>query len=151
LGVLFLAACVSELFAGFLLLARKHVAIALGILGVVLSLGFVMMWFVLTTAGVTWSNSLIGGLLLSSPLFASAIPLVGVGVNYRKMTKEASDLPDTFERLIGGSGIAGGALTIMGVVCYFAPYPFRKPFIDLLVIGAPLLVASFLARRRYKR
>jgi hypothetical protein len=85
-------------------------------------------------------------------MIASVIALIKLGMNYRKLAKNGNKLPSTQERLLGGLGIAGGGLTAMGVVSYFAPFyfPTGKVYVVLLIVGIPLLISAFLSRRTLK-
>jgi hypothetical protein len=147
IGILSVVASVLGLSSGFLLLARKYIAIAVTSIVIVFSFGLATLWLP-TIDGQPWYT----GSIVASPMIASMVALTKLGIDYRKLAKNGNKLPSTQERLLAGLGIAGGGLTVMGIVSYLALFyfPIGQVHVVLLIIGIPLLIGALLSRRTLK-
>ena len=83
-------------------------------------------------------------------MIASVVALVKLGINYRRLAGNGNKLPSIQERLLAGLGIAGGGLTVMGIVSYFGPVYLKQAYVVLLIVGIPLLVGALASRRILK-
>ena len=85
-GILNLLAFVLGLFSGVLLLTRKHIALSITRMVVVLTCGLAAP-LIFYAEGYMWEN----GLFLGSPMIAFSIAtLVILGLNYRKLKRDVS-------------------------------------------------------------
>jgi hypothetical protein len=141
-GILSVVAFVLGLSSGFLLLARKYIALAVTSIVIVFSFGLATLWLP-TFDGQPWYI----GSIVASPMIASGFALIKLGMNYRKLAKNGNKLPSTREHLLAGLGIAGGALTVMGIVSYFVSVFLKQVYLVSLIIGIPLLIGALLSRR----
>jgi hypothetical protein len=147
-GILSVVAFVLGLSSGFLLLARKYILVAVTSIIIVFSFGLATLWLP-TIDGQPWYT----GSIVASPMIASVVALIKLGMNCRKLAKNGNKLPSTQERLFTGLGIAGGGLTVMGIVSYLAPFyfPIGQAYVVLLIMGIPLLMGALLRRRILNR
>lgn len=149
MGILSVIAFVLGLSSGFLLLARKCTLVALTSIIIVFSFGLATLWLP-AIDGEPWYS----GFLVAAPMIASVFGLIKLGINYRRLVvKNGNEPPNILGRLLGGLGIAGGALSAMGIVSYFVPFEFLIGQLNvlLLILGIPLLIGALLSRRILKK
>lgn len=158
-GIFSVAGSVIGLICGGLLLAGKHIPVAVTGLAVVFCVGLATVAMPILM-GYTW----MGELLVASPMIAfSAVGLIQVGLNSRKLraydaTQEPKPAIETAEPkpinrrpVAAGLAAAGCGFILSGLLSYYLSPEFARMVPGIVIVaGAGLIAAAYLEKRTYK-
>ncbi|MGD6811021.1 MAG: hypothetical protein ACQCN3_15110 [Candidatus Bathyarchaeia archaeon] len=149
IGIIGLASFALGLYSGILLLTEKHINRAVTATAIILCCGIVTLLLPMLEGQPVQS-----GLIVASPMLFSTLTTLTITLLNKRNQKIKPIIPTkqltAREQVFAGLGVAGGGLTVVGIVLHFIPMHLGHLDEAGLFIGVPLLVAAVLVRITYK-